>query len=40
MFFLPDEKMSKIFGAERIHILGGIKRGLNAHMFEMKDSKW
>ena len=31
-FFLPDKKMSKIFGTERIHILGGIRRGITANV--------
>ena len=38
-FFLPDKKMSKMCGTERIHFTS-IHRGLTAHMFEMKDSKW
>ena len=33
-FFVPDKKMSKLFGTKRIHILGGIHQGLTAHIQE------
>jgi len=37
-YFLPDKKMSKFFGTERLHIFG-IQRGLTANMLETKDGK-
>ena len=31
-YFLPDKKMSKIFGKKRMRINQGIQQGLTAHM--------